>query len=552
MIKILNSLTYESLYGVSDVSIAKKDIKECLLKLKRVDALRKCLEINFGLFLNQNNGDYQTRLINENFNKTGIRKIYKILEIENKDIKEICVFYRGQIINLIWYILIYCPSEGGLGIKDGEKFSKNFRKCILIVSDLINAHVHDGKWQNTHDSFQDSVAALPAIRQSMEYSNHLDMYSKKHYLLLSRGYSIFVEIFSGEFKRKFFEKFNISLEDFYSIIFAIIGQLLNYSKTWHFNLDTFVKPTKKSKEVKELLLKISLTPEELLEEIKQETNNIPAENYEARAITTMEKILRGKPFLRIPNNEILLTDATYLIQFATVGPLFCLTKSSNREIFKHYGECFEVYTQSQLKRIFSDKKIINNHSIQRGRKKEGCLEIDAYIENGDKIFLIEIKSTFINNAKKLSEELERKYCQKQGIHQLAKSAKLLSIKSKKEINEIFPILVVHDSLLDDTEFLLNKKFKKMLDGSTKTITIKIHPLTIISIDVLELLPTNINLERLLLDYFNYINHQTVFITSIGDYIMDSNYRNELYINPDTMKKIEKILKNSKGFLFSEN
>lgn len=230
MKNIVVPLTYEILYekyGDDKIEI----IKQCLSILNRDDSLKKCLSINFDFFLNQNDDNLQLKLIKENFNRTGIKKIEKTYYNINK----IQAFYRGQMIDFIRYIIFYCSPLKGLKIKDGEEFNKHFRKSAIIISDILLERVHNQKWSNTSDINQDSINALPAIRKSIEYTNHLDIKSKQHFLLLDRGYSIFVEKFPSEFKEKFFEGFGISLSDFYSIIIAMIEQVLVNQPTYRFN-----------------------------------------------------------------------------------------------------------------------------------------------------------------------------------------------------------------------------------------------------------------------------------------------------------------------------
>lgn len=169
-----------------------------------------------------------------------------------------------------------------------------------------------------------------------------------------------------------------------------------------------------------MVLKISTTPEQLLEEFKNK--------QESEIGNSFEKIFRSKPILRINENEAYIVDATFLIEFATVGPLFFLTQPGNRSVFKHYGDCFESYVQEQLKRICENKHLNVNCFMEREFKREGKLQIDAYLKIEDKIVLIEIKSSFVNNSNDLLQELEQKYCQNQGVEQLVKIIGLLEKK----------------------------------------------------------------------------------------------------------------------------
>lgn len=521
--KVLPYLGHKHLYNTSDTSDTPKN---SFSKLNGNTAILLCASINFELFLNQKS---QLTMVKKWFNDTSFKKISAH--------KNSIIFFREQILIACWYIINYCSFDTGFKNGNAQAFKSLFAKGVLLCSDVCLGN--EKPFVDTGDLYQDSIDSISHIRKILAYSNHLDINSNIHYQYLYRGHSIFVkyfdEFFDKKYQNSFIQKYGVSLEDFYTIMFMMIDELCVQSKTCIFNLKKFCAKTKIAEKIERLISRISIDLTELKVAIKSSNEN----QSDDKEISLFKKTLREKPIVSLGEYSIVL-DLTCLIEFMDLGPVFVMgtKKDNSQERFGFYGKCFEKYVVTYLNEIFPGSLVVNSQ-IPKGTKKDGNLEIDAHSIINHEIFLIETKGRFIRDEGIFLEELEKKYGA--GVDQLNKIIELLiNIKDKNiEIKTVFPILIVRDPHIDFTEFLLKQKLPSIYADKT------IYPLIIIPIDILEILPEKIDFRQLLLDYFDF-KIRASHLNSFTDFVVsDHKYSQNLRRKFD----ITDITKHAKELLF---
>ena len=560
MVDICCPLTYENAFD-GDVSSNDKKIKiltDCLKNLNRNESIIKCSQINFALFKNP---DAINKQLTTYFPPSSIKRInWFISKQKKRNISaDFVAFWRGQMTNIIFYILQHCPSKGGYKLTDAD-FSENFSKSALLIGELLNNEDTEGQYSNTGDLFNDCIKSLPAVKHGLENTNHIsqDLLFNQIY----RGYNIFVELLTKKtvpnnnsitFDQYFLKHFKISLCDCYLYILALITHLIYNEQSQNnflINRETFYKniiSIEVRKDFAQLIESLSQTICQLKKQIHN-TSEIKQQKID------FKRLLRAKPIIKLPKNLSVISDVTYLVDdFVSKGLLFFLSKlPETKGVHTIHGECFEDYVCTLLEKRHKSGKFQQKRTLFPNNQKN-TLEVDAIVELDDNIKVIyEIKSVLINESKHLTKEIQEKYLINNNIK---KDSAIIQLRKRIEYfrnstSTIYPVLIVEDRFISKCEFWFKSELENQLASSSlETEKMKVYPLIIISVETLELLPITVDLFSILKEYHNGMFSELNIGANFGDYISSAHYKHGTYTSPEAVELSNKLLLSIKEKMF---
>jgi hypothetical protein len=258
-------------------------------------------------------------------------------------------------------------------------------------------------------------------------------------------------------------------------------------------------------------------------------------------LTESLNLFRRHPFLRLSPDQVLTLDRQFVAELLTSGVYWSIydsLPSGKRDTFKElWGRMFELYSVNLIAHFYPPIANMLSVDIQY---TDG--QIDALLDFGSFVLLIEIKSSLLTesakrNADKASflADFRRKFVENEKgkpkvIRQLAaacrailagkiKTASTSESSSKFEPPVIYPIFVSDEPTVEATfmNAFFNEEFQK--EG---LVAQKVKPLTVMSIDELEqILPhvtdNDFTWEELLQSRFNEFG---VYPNSVGQAIYD--------------------------------
>lgn len=247
-------------------------------------------------------------------------------------------------------------------------------------------------------------------------------------------------------------------------------------------------------------------------------------------------VFRKYPLLRIDSEKVLILDLQFVAELLTQGVYWSIydgLPTDKRDRFKElWGYMFELYTVDLLRQFYPPMSGMFFPDVNYA---DG--QIDALLDFGSFVLLIEIKSSLLTEPAKRSadkdtflKDFRRKFVvnekgKPKAIRQLASACRAISkgeapTVNRKESPVIYPIFVSDEPVVEATfmNTFFNKEFQK--EG---IVDPKVKPLTIMSIDELEQLLSHINdgdftWEELLQSRFD---KNTVFASSVGQTIYDT-------------------------------
>jgi hypothetical protein len=532
-----------------------------LRELSSTDALFWCARLN--LVICQPEVEHLTKQqfgLNQFLTIDEIEKINDFARSENKDAHSIVVFFRGQLLELIRWIIL-CSDDhpnDGLTFEDSETRRK-FAQAALIASDIWSNRVFENRFSLDGGVTIARERSLGAIRKSLEATQTVPDLSKS----LGRGWILFKDYFPKnykDFEDEFRNLTQLSIEEYYICLTSIMINFMNPTVgAGIFNANELGEGTPFRDVLQKYIHLESQTADELKDalwgEYKYEEDglNIPEYDYLP---------LRKKPVLRSSDGRAIILDPIFYSEKASVGPLFLLPSGKRQKAFTSFGKAFESYTCDMLKRMFPDLSISSNKRLScniEGTDIDGNkLEIDACLNDITEIVLFEIKTGFIREDKILADNYEdylRHLSQKYvwsdrdkgvGVGQLARTVSILASEKwlgpSQEFDKVqlvYPVLLVQDSLFAVPVYgnFFAQEFKKLLEPDSELqsgILIKgqlqIAPLIVMTIDDLENLETSIQhfgFRDLLSDYSqNYPDR----LEPLHNFIAFSDYKQHLFHN----------------------
>ena len=182
--------------------------------------------------------------------------------------------------------------------------------------------------------------------------------------------------------------------------------------------------------------------------------------------------IRNKPLYLVSENEYVIINRAMIFNkvynsiywdcksIVKSNPALGISENRFRADYTtHFSEGYLVY--KLMKRAYENKSVLNFSGAEM-KKKMKSSEPDYYVRNGNKVFLVEVKDSFISgvtkqsfNINSIQEEIKKKYYSTEGpekaIMQLITRIKLSLTKKfifdqnyKPQSLRLYPILIVYD------------------------------------------------------------------------------------------------------------
>ncbi|MEQ1887283.1 MAG: hypothetical protein ABL967_19625 [Bryobacteraceae bacterium] len=210
-------------------------------------------------------------------------------------------------------------------------------------------------------------------------------------------------------------------------------------------------------------------------------------------------VFRQHPLLRIDDARVIILDLQFLTDLVTTGIywlIFDALSGRRRETFRElWGRCFELYVTGLLRHFYPAGSRILSADIEFSGG-----QIDALLDFGNDVFVLEIKSSLLTEAAKrggdlqtLAADIERKFIRNErgapkAVLQLARAAEAVlrgELRTAIPPRRIYPVLITDEPGSECLGFnaYLNERFVKEIDST------RVRPLTVMSINECEeLLP----------------------------------------------------------------
>jgi len=551
--------------------------KSLLGNLSLTDALFWCARLN--LIVSDPEPDHITK------QKAGLGQFFTSEENDRVDdyarknggAQRVTVFFRGQILELIRWIALYCKDfpNDGTTFEDSE-VRRDFAKVLLITSEIWSKRVFGGNRFSLDGGINIArKRALGAIRKSIEATSPAPFLIKS----IGRGWILFSKYFSKyytSFDSDFQKATQLSVEEYYICSTAIAVNYINPKiNTGLFNVNELVNMSSYGHVIKKYLDIESQTAGQLKvalwENTTLEVNNPITLDFDYLPI-------REKPVYYTQDGRAIILDPVFFSEKMTVGPLFLLPPEKREKAFTSFGKTFEDYVCDILKRMFPDlsqvaNKRINCNIIGKDQDKQE-FEIDVCLNDITEVVLFETKTGFIREDKILVDDYElflnhlrEKYVHNKGIGQLSRVVRALASRkwlgNNKEFNEakkVYPVLIVQDSLLSAPGYgeFFALEFLKLLahdfpapNGQFLIGNLEVALPIIITIDDLENLETSIEHFGFRDMLFDYSKSCPDSFVSLHNFLASSLYNQKIYQNKSIANSTIDIVNKSKKAFFPD-
>lgn len=541
------------------IPATEESLIEILSQLSRNDTMLNCARIN-SIISGSGPGtprDRQTRVLSLLCSDDEITKINEFVK-NNGGTNKVTPFLPGQMLELLRYAAIHCENLPG----DGETFlSKDtrakFLQAALIASDLWAARIYQDRLSGISDPVKARRLALGSFRKAIEESGsalHLG-------ITLGRGWVIFSHYFPRrypKFDEDFLKSTGLTLKQYFTCLVIFLRYTFSDPAINPLILTQVVGSETPYKTIIPVYLKLeSQTPDELSAALK---NAFKSQGYKA---------IRQRPILKVDNERAMIMDPSIMHDKFTVGPMFAILSSVKKEkaheIFGAFGLAFEDYVNDILRQTYPAgsgllaRRLSCNVTKTKGKDVE--FEIDAVLNDGDKVIIFETKSTWLREETVLQESpeafldhLKDQYgCPTmavegemnrpaKGLSQLTKSVGAIArrewLGNENEFAQaktIYPVLIVHDDRLGAIGFgeFFATEFETLLGKDGRKM--RIMPLTIMTVEDLEVLTSSIGdftLEALLDDYTSQCPDG---VRSLHNFIASSKYADKIR-RPEWLKE----------------
>jgi len=494
-------------------------------------------------------------------------------------------FFRGQLLELLRWILLFCPDASQEeGKRDADlEMKRQFLKAALIASSLWGERVHEKSL--VADGQFLSNRALAFSRHSVDASAT----APDLWRTLGRAKVLFRNYIPEEwahFDSIFQERTGISLREFQISAAALVATYqVKPEDTGLINLLGIGEHLVDREIMDRFMTFASVDPSELKEKIWDATATAKALKGEVPEYNT--KPLRETPILRIMEELGAIVDPIFFSELLLVGPLFVNVKSMSRqksnEAFGKFGNAFEGYSLNILRQILEADNADGSMQVETNIEVAGA-EVDAVACTGKLIFAFEAKSTFVPERETAAREsdlflvtLRKRYVEDEesdrplkGVGQLARLAlsleqadgKLRQFTGKLSQALIFPVLIVRDWLLTAplTGRFLNEELKAQIGASTLLPSgqmklpsgLRIAPLTVLAIDDLEDFQTSSKYLSLTEVIRRYVESQPTCELGFRDFIANSKYQKRLLVNKKLNEQGQELIREAAIRLFARD
>ena len=388
-------------------------------------------------------------------------------------------------------------------------------RCYLIANKFL---VVESPSLETDSEENRRKKALVGLIQTMEsgiYSS-LNHRTRKSMVRTAEYFSLLREQpFQYNLDEVFSLATGLTLRDYQYLIYGILTVCLSFSPEEILSGEGLLVNTKLSPTLTSLHEKLIPHTCISIDELRDKAKKYSSLNNEFR-------LWREYPLIKIDENHVICIDIGFLLEKLQTGVFWTILKQLNKiekskgdNFIASWGEVFARYTSSILKNGIDaqtpsiEKYIISPKYVQ----KEETECTDIAVCGDDTLILLECKAAVLRADTKFSGNFDKFYTElkekiiigsdtegAKGVKQLCNAIKSLTHldETKRQrvekidiskVKKIYPVLVLSDRIFSVLcmNWLLNSEFQDMMDGINLMGHVEIMPLTVLTIEDIELL-----------------------------------------------------------------
>jgi hypothetical protein len=476
------------------------EILQKISKFRRVEIISALSRINLLLnIFGQDDRKLQHGLVADYFSKVTRDKFDKYISVRMKEpdsASGYVVFHRRQLLCIMQMAAILCvDDENSVSLDNtGEKERYLFGEICLEIND----HLH-------LDQEKCPKSLSPAVQHHLivELLPSLDLDNEPSLMYEVSRTDLLVHDYypdkTGIIEKRFIEKYQISLAEFRSFVFAHWGLYREKPKrgeAYHFSLSTKIlfKNSPLSKKKQERFWSL----------ISRDVVRLTSQTYsDRRSFPEMAfRTFRQFPILR-KGDSLIPLDANFLLATAASDLFWTIHRSlsdaEREDFFSNWGKSFEKYVTDVIKkRPVVKKEIFLSNPIDSSGEEMG----DGLLYDGERIAVLEYKSKVISLAERYSgarRELLRAFdnaflLKNRKLQLVSQIDRLYGKKGEKflldngikieNIKRIFPVVVTLDRT--SQAFLVPDYLRGRFTEKNKNMTLPIAPLVVCHISSLEM------------------------------------------------------------------
>ncbi len=261
-------------------------LKNYLKNISRTDALFTCARLNLKIgALEDEHVEVQQSCANRFLTADELERLNRFVA-EHGGITRVHLVFRGQVLELMRWVAIYCTDLPG----DGETFAdprtrQDFMKALLIASELWSDRVFR-QFSVTNGVDMARRSALGPIRKSLEAHETAPEVNQS----LGRGWGLFsryLPVRCRTFEQLFIRSCGLTLEDFYSCAAALITNGMHESAILRPGSDVNITPGGRQL-LDTYLASFSTSPEEMTQVFSEKADPTMTIDY---------RLMRDKPII---------------------------------------------------------------------------------------------------------------------------------------------------------------------------------------------------------------------------------------------------------------
>lgn len=562
-----------------DIRADFKTLRSVLQSLSRTDTLVWCARLSLALSDLATEPIKRQKFCMEHFlSPEEITRAFAFAQKEESAEKRVILFFRGQLLELMRWVAVYCQDLPG----DGETFNdsevrRRFSQAALICSDISKTAV----WGT--DSVDDTALSLlqgnaPDLsRKAAEATATTDLL-----VCLGRGWTLFRDYlpkYCSFFDEEFRFSTGLSIQQYFACLSMVLAHSVRPAGKADFSYNTVLQRTPYNDVFQQYMTLESQTPEELRCRLLHRSPKDLASLEEAPPYD--KRPLLDRPILRTHHGLAIILDPLFFGESAVAGPLFHVIRANPakaNELFAAFGYAFEDYVNDILGRMFptsatlANRLLTNEEIIEYGGSE---LEVDACINDVAKVVLFETKAVWMQEEKVLTDDpqaytryLRDKYVKSKGLGQLARIISALSDPRQARINSkfdgaelVYPVMIVNDRFLPTPFFgrFLRREFQACLKPDRvlpsqpmKKGRLTVTPPIVVDVDTLEGLKSSIRYHGFLDLLEDYLRECSDGATPLRNFIVSSSkYKEHFHPRQSVGAEILDALKTTAHEVFPE-
>ena len=478
-------------------------------------------------------------------------------EIDWRNLTEYMIFNRESTLFLLSKSVQVADPDPTRDPDSTEDAKNELARCYLIANEFISQKNPDVGTDSTEKRRKElPVKLIPSLEYALTPSMALSLKNKivrsKEFLTRFQKLALTFDV------NETFQMTGLTPEESQYLILGIVAPYLRVPPEKIGNTEVWVN-TKPSP---------SLTP--LYEKLLPHTA-IPIDELAEETLSSLDNeflLWRKYPLVKISEDLILCIDIGFLLDKVETGVFWIIheqlkEKDKGKKIIDLRGEVFEDYAASIIERGIN---------VQTPASMEKCIISPTYIEKEKKqctdiavcssktLILLECKASllsaqtkFSGDTRKFYQTLKDRIIDPKGIKQLCNAIHFLGHTDEKErrevkgidicrVKKIYPVLVLSDRIfsLPSLNQFLDSEFQRLVADNDLEDHLKIMPLTVLTIEDLELLepylrdtPFHVHLDKWITQIFN--NNEFFPFSEYLRSLMEGDVRQNTYMEQEFKK-----------------